>query len=101
MTEMHIEQLNSLVPGWLTSEAHSTFRTLELVLDRLRWRPIAEMRQDDGHCLVVNIGDPCRFWLASRYDADYIGNRVAYCWTHFQRIHLGNGEAKLLLSEAL
>ena len=96
MTNMHIEQLNALIPNW---GAWSDGKVLAELLDRLRWRPIAEMREEHGECVVININDPGHMMLSAVTDSVHAELALGYGWTHYQRISLGAGEAELLMAE--
>ncbi len=96
MTEMQAAQLDALVPGW---GAMGDYRVLAHILDRLRWRPIAEMTESDGNCLVIDIDNPGTIELVHVCDLDFSATPELYGFTHFQRISLGALEAELLKKE--
>lgn len=55
---------------------------LSAALDRYRWRPIAELHEDYGDCVLINIKDPGYIKTGSNLDVDF----DASLWTHFSQI---------------
>jgi len=64
---------------------------------RYRWRPIGEMHEDYGPCVVIDIRDPGRLAIGHVCDVDRDWEEWA---THFTRITpLSNEEADVMLAE--
>lgn len=49
---------------------------------RYQWRPISELHEDYGSCVLINIDDPGHFEIGSNIDLDFEES----LWTHFVRI---------------
>lgn len=60
------------------------------LLNRYRWRSIAEMHEDHGPCVVMHIENPGYMTVEHIQDTDY-GFDPA-CWTHFTQITPLSGE---------
>ena len=55
---------------------------LTKLADRYRWRPIAELHEDYGSCVLMNIDDPGYMEIGSNLNTDYDESQ----WTHFSQI---------------
>lgn len=55
---------------------------LDKLSERYRWRPIAELHEDYGPCVVMNIEDTGRLEVWSNMQTDY----EELEWTHFSQI---------------
>jgi hypothetical protein len=51
-------------------------------LAKYRWRPIAEIHEDCGQCVVMRIGDPGALAVTSCLDQDFDESD----WTHFAKV---------------
>lgn len=60
------------------------------------WRPISELHEDYGNCVLIDIEDPGHMKLGSNLDIDFDESE----WTHFARIPaLTTTEAERMLAE--
>jgi hypothetical protein len=80
----------------IIEEAAQEIERLRGLLDRYRWRPIAEMHEDHGPCVLMNIEDPGCLDLESNQSLDYDKTK----WTHFTPITLLSYEDADRLREA-
>lgn len=70
---------------------------LTRLADPYRWRPIAELHEDYGPCVLINIADPGGLEIGSNLNTDYNES----LWTHFSQIvPLSNEEAERLKAAA-
>lgn len=65
--------------------------------DRYRWRPIAELHEDYGPCVLMHIDDPGLLEIGSNLNLDYDESR----WTHFSQIVPLTQEEADVMKEAL
>jgi hypothetical protein len=65
-------------------ERHSLQEQLAEARERQKWRPISELHEDYGTCVLINIDDPGHLVTGSNLDLDYDESK----WTHFSRIAL-------------
>lgn len=64
--------------------------------NRYCWRPIRELHEDYGPCVIMNIEDPGYLEVASANDCEFDESR----WTHFSQIvPLGCEEAERMKAE--
>lgn len=64
-----------LSPGEMLAE----IERLEEVLLWCKWRPIAEIHEDYGQVILVNIDDPAYMEIGGNLDHDFDAGQ----WTHF------------------
>lgn len=71
--------------------------TLEKFKEHYRWRPIEELHEDFGPCVLINlIEDPCYLVIGSNLNVDYDESQ----WTHFTQITpLWTEDAKDMIKE--
>lgn len=50
--------------------------------ERYRWRPITELHEDYGDCVLINVADCGDIEIGSNLDSDFDISR----WTHFSQI---------------
>lgn len=55
---------------------------LDRLAKRYCWRPIAELHEDYGQCVLMHIDDPGHMEVGSNLDVDF----DASLWTHFAQI---------------
>ena len=55
---------------------------IDRLTDYQRWRPIAELHEDFGSCVLININDPSYMAIGSNLDMSFEPS----LWTHFSRI---------------
>jgi hypothetical protein len=68
------------------------------VSSEYKWRPITEMHEDDGECVVINLldGDPGCMEIHHVCDLEFDAGE----WTHFVRVpSLTTEDAERLLAE--
>lgn len=53
-------------------------------LDRYRWRPISEIHEDFGPCVLMNIDDPGKLGIGSNLQLDWEESKSE--WTHFAEV---------------
>lgn len=69
---------------------------LEALADRYRWRPISEMHEDYGPCVLINIYDPGDLEIGNNLCLDWDESR----WTHFsQLVPLTQEQAQKMIDE--
>lgn len=69
---------------------------LEKVLAQYRWRPIGEIHEDLGQCVLIRLDDPGYMEVGSNLDEDF--NETG--WTHFAEVpKLTHEEAERLKAE--
>lgn len=68
---------------------------LRELVDRYRWRPISEIHEDFGECVLIDINSPGRIAVGKYDDADFESS-----WTHFSRIVPLSHEEAVKLGEA-
>jgi hypothetical protein len=65
-------------------------------LDQYRWRPIAELHDDCGPCVLMNIDDPGSLEIGSNLYAGFNESQ----WTHFAEVpKLSIDDAARLIEE--
>lgn len=70
-------------------------QTREQALEPYRWRPIAEMHEDCGSCVLMDIDDAGDLAIGSNLDTDFDES----LWTHFAEVpKLTNEEAEKLIA---
>lgn len=70
--------------------------TIEEYRAHFQWRPISEIHEEFGPCVVINLRDPGDLAIGSNIDTDWDDKR----WTHFARIPpLDHDHAAALLAE--
>lgn len=57
-------------------------KRLEKTLDQYRWRPIGEIHEDLGPCVLLRLDDPGYMEVGSNVDEDF--NEPG--WTHFAEV---------------
>lgn len=71
---------------------------LTRLADRYQWKPIAEIHEDFGECILMNIEDPGNMALGNNLSLGYDES----LWTHFTQITpLGQEEADRMKSQTL
>lgn len=55
---------------------------LRAARERYRWRPIAELHEDYGPCVLMHIPDPGYLEIGTNTDIDFDESQ----WTHFSQI---------------
>jgi len=72
------------------------YRSDETPEERYRWRPIEELHEDFGPCVLINIEDPGYLEIGSNVNIDYDES----LWTHFTKITpLLTEEAEKMIEE--
>jgi hypothetical protein len=51
-------------------------------MDNCQWRPISEIHEDFGDCILMNIYDPGDIQVGGNLDNDWDEN----LWTHFSKL---------------
>ena len=65
-------------------------------LDQYRWRPISEIHEDYGPCVLMNIEDAGYLEIGSNLDLDFDES----LWTHFSEVpKLSTEEGERLIEE--
>lgn len=69
---------------------------LEAARERYRWRPIAEIHEDYGRCVLMHILAPGYLEIGTNTDTDFDESQ----WTHFSPITpLSNEDGERMLAE--
>lgn len=64
--------------------------------DRYRWRPISELHEDYGDCVLVNVADCGYMEIGSNLNLDFDESK----WTHFTRFTpIGQAEYERMREE--
>jgi hypothetical protein len=88
------KQERELLEAWAHIAAQSErIAALEAALAHYRWRPISEIHEDFGSCVLMRIDDPGYMDIGSNLDEDF--NEPG--WTHFAEVpKLTTEEAEVL-----
>lgn len=80
----------------IVSEQRRKIALREEYFARFRWRPISEIHEDLGTCVLININDPGDIGIGSNLNTDWDESR----WTHFHQIApLTNEQAEAMNRE--
>lgn len=76
---------------------HNCIEALKAELAHYKWRPIADIHEDSGPCVLMNLADPGYLEIGSNLNADFDES----LWTHFAEVPKLSTKEAVALAQAM